>query len=244
MKLAIMQPYLFPYLGYFQLIAAADKFVIYDDVPFIKQGWVNRNQVLLQGRPHLFSVPLQGASSHVLIRETALSISAYPRWKDKFLKTIGLAYSKAPQYQPVRRLLSNVIDAAPRTIGELATRSILAVCDFLGLPTQIERTSTIYANAHLRAQDRVLDICAREGASLYINASGGHELYSQEAFATRGIELRFLRSRLPIYPQFNHPFVPSLSILDVLMFNSPDVARTLLTEYELETNSHRPATVM
>jgi hypothetical protein len=160
------------------------------------------------------------------------------------LKTIVLAYAKAPQYQPVWKLLNNVIDTAPGTIGELASRSILAVCDFLGLSTRIERTSTVYANAHLHAQDRVLDICPREGARLYINAAGGQELYSQEAFAARGIDLRFLRSRLPTYPQFNHPFVPSLSILDVLMFNSRDRVRTLLTEYELEENSHCRATMM
>src|SRR5208283_1135183 len=123
MKLAIMQPYLFPYLGYFQLIAAVDKFVLYDDVAFIKQGWVNRNQILLHGKPHLFSVPLQGASSNKTIRDTLVSFHEYPRWKDKFLKTITLAYSKAPQFEPTRSLLSDVIDSNFGNIGELAWRS-------------------------------------------------------------------------------------------------------------------------
>lgn len=234
MKLAIMQPYLFPYLGYFQLIAAADKFVIYDDVAFIKQGWVNRNQVLLHGRSHLFSVPLQGASSSQRICETAVSPVEYPRWKDKFLKTLALAYAKAPHYESTRKLLTTVIDGAPGNIGELARRSIFAVCELLGLATRIEPTSRSYSNAHLRAQDRVLDICARERATLYINATGGRELYAHEAFAVRGVELRFLHSRLPAYPQFQHEFVPALSILDVLMFNSPDAVRAMLIEYELE----------
>lgn len=234
MKLAIMQPYLFPYLGYFQLIAAADKFVIYDDVAFIKQGWVNRNHVLMHGRSLLFSVPLQGASSNQLICETAVSPVEYPRWKDKFLKTLALAYAKAPHYEPTRQLLATVIDAAPGNIGELARRSIIAVCERLQLPTRIQPTSGSYANAQLHAQDRVLDICAREGATLYINAPGGRELYAPEAFAAQGMELRFLRSRLPAYPQFQHPFVPALSILDVLMFNSADAVRAMLTAYDLE----------
>ena len=230
MKLAIMQPYFFPYLGYFQLIAAVDKFVLYDDVAFIKQGWVNRNQILLDGKPHLFSVPLQGASSNKTIRDTLVNFHEYPRWKDKFLKTIALAYSKAPQFEPTRSLLSDVIDSNFGNIGELAWRSVLAVCQRLGLPTRIEPSSTIYGNGHLHAQERVLDICARERAALYINAPGGRELYASETFAAHGIELRFLRSRLPVYSQFKHEFVPALSIIDVLMFNSPQQINRLLKQ--------------
>jgi len=234
MKLGIMQPYLFPYLGYFQLISVVDKFVFYDDVAFMKQSWVNRNQVLLHGRPHLFSVPLQEASSNRAIRDTAVSSHQYFRWKDKFLKTVAQSYSKAPLYEPTRALLTSVLDAAPGSIGELASRSVLTVCQALALPTLIEPSSTIYDNGHLHAQDRVLDICAREGATMYINAQGGRQLYSREAFATLGVELRFIRSRLPFYPQFNHEFVRGLSIIDVLMFNSPESLARMLAEYDLE----------
>jgi hypothetical protein len=230
MKLAIMQPYLFPYLGYFQLIAAVDKFVIYDDVAFIKQGWVNRNHILLQGKPHLFTVPLQGASSNKTIRDTLVSVHEYPRWKDKFLKTIALAYAKAPHYEVTRALLSRVIEADPGSIGELARRAIREVCHTLGLTTQIEPSSTVYENGHLHAQERVLDICVRERATLYINAPGGRDLYASEAFAARGIELRFLGSRLAAYPQFKHEFVPALSIIDGLMFNSPQQVNMLLKQ--------------
>jgi len=234
MKLGIMQPYLFPYIGYFQMIAAVNKFVIYDDVAFMKQGWVNRNQILLHGKAHRFSVPLQGASSNLAICDTLISVHEYSRWKDKFLKTIALAYSKAPQYEPARLLISDVIASNPGSIGELARRSILAVCQKLGLPARIEPSSTIYENSHLHAQDRVLDICAHEKATHYINAIGGRELYESDAFASKGIELRFLRSQLPVYSQFNHEFIPALSILDVMMFNSVDAIRALLAEYDLE----------
>jgi WbqC-like protein family len=233
MTLGIMQPYLFPYLGYFQLVSTVDKFVIYDDVSYIKQGWINRNQVLLHGRPHLFSVPLSRASSNVDIRNTSVCLSEYPRWRDKFHKTIALAYSAAPRYEAVRLLLASVVDTIPTTIGELAGRSVLAVCEFVGIRTRIELTSTVYGNSHLHSQNRVLDICARENADRYVNPSGGHELYSRDAFGTRGIDLKFLRSRPTPYQQFYPPFVPGLSIIDILMFNSPDQVHGLLADYDL-----------
>ena len=234
MKLGIMQPYLFPYLGYFQLIAAVDKFVLYDDVAFIKQGWINRNQILLNGQPYLFSVPLRGASSNRSIRDTEISAGEYPRWKDRFLKTIDLAYSRAPHFEATKQLVSSVLEPASSSAADVARRSIGVVCEALGLATRIEVSSTIYNNSHLRAQERVLDICGREGASLYINPPGGRELYSHEAFGARHLELRFLRSRLPAYPQFSHEFVPALSVLDVLMFNSIEAVRGMMAEFDLE----------
>lgn len=234
MKLGIMQPYLFPYLGYFQLIAAVDKFVLYDDVAFIKQGWINRNQILLNGQPCLFSVPLRGASSNRSIRDTEISVGEYPRWRDRFLRTIVLAYSKAPYFEATMQLVSSVLEPSSSSAADLARRSIEVVCEALDLVTRIEISSTIYNNSHLRAQERVLDICRREGASLYINPSGGRELYSHEAFGACHMELRFLRSRLPAYPQFGGEFVPALSILDVLMFNSIDTVRGMLAEFDLE----------
>jgi hypothetical protein len=209
--------------------------VFYDDVAFMKQGWVNRNQILLNGRAHLFSVPLQGASSHRAIRETAVSAAEYPRWRGKFFKTFDLAYTRAPYFQPTRALLESVLADMPVSIGDLARRSVLTVCGAIGLNASIEVSSTVYGNGHLAAQERVLDICAREKATRYINAPGGRELYSPADFAAHGIELRFLRSRLPAYLQFKHEFVPALSILDVLMFNSPGEVGRMLQEYDLES---------
>ena len=124
-------------------------------------------------------------------------------------------------------------DSKIGNVAELASRSILAVCRRIGVPTHVEPSSTIYGNSHLHAQDRVLDICEREGATFYINAPGGRELYSFDTFASHGIDLRFIRSRLPSYPQFKHEFVSSLSIIDVLMFNSPQQVSLLLKQCEL-----------
>jgi hypothetical protein len=234
MKLAIMQPYLFPFLGYFQLIAAVDKFVIYDDVTFIKRGWINRNHILLHGKPHLFTVPLQGASQNLLIRDIALHPVEYPKWREKFLKTIAVAYADAPFYGTVREMLLQVLDVAPASIADLARQSLLMVCRYLDLPTQLLPTSSVYLNSHLRAQDRILDICVLEGAKTYFNTPGGRELYSDTSFQERGVALRFLRSQLPAYPQPCGAFVPNLSIIDVMMFNSVETIRSMLEHYELD----------
>lgn len=235
MKLAIMQPYLFPYLGYFQLIDAVDKFVIYDDVAFIKQGWINRNQILLNGRSYLFTVPLAGASSSRTISEIKINAAEYSRWKEKFLKTVELSYRKAPHYESTLSMLQQVLPVEPAGIGDMAYRSIAAVCDVLKLRAEIVPTSSIYGNAQLRSQERVLDICRKENVRTYVNATGGRELYSHSDFTARGMDLRFLRSRLPAYPQFQHEFVPALSILDVLMFNAPESIRAMMNEFDLES---------
>jgi hypothetical protein len=239
MKLAIMQPYLFPYLGYFQLLAAVDAFVVYDDVTFIKQGWINRNNILVGGKPFLFTVPVSGASSFRTIREIEVDDRAYSRWRQKFVATVDQNYRKATHYQPVRDLLAGVLDGFRGTIGELALKSIRAAVDYLDIRTTIVPSSNVYRNEHLRAQDRVLDICQREGADTYINAIGGAELYAFEAFAAGGITLQFIRSKPLSYRQFDLAFVPSLSIIDVMMFNSRTRIREFLRSVELISQSDR-----
>lgn len=233
-RLAIMQPYLFPYLGYYQLIAAVDKFVLYDDVAFINRSWINRNQILVNGKAQLFTVPLNHASQNRRICEIELSAGEYPRWKKSFLRTVDAAYGRAPQFEPTRALLDGVLGCGATTIGELARRSVEAVSTTLGLTARIEPTSMTYGNGQLKAQERILDICVRERATLYVNPQGGRELYASEDFARRGMALRFIRSRLPAYRQFRCQFIPALSILDVLMFNPIETVRGMMTEYDLE----------
>lgn len=226
-----MQPYLFPYIGYFQLIGAVDKFVAYDDVTFIKQGWINRNNILLNGQRYLFTVPLVNASSNTLICDTLVSDKA--GWRPKFLKTIEQAYKKAPQYPAVFPLIQDVVLNGPTEISKLAVRSLSLIADFIGLTTEIKDSSENYANRHLSAQDRVLDICKQEGAGVYINPIGGMELYSKEKFREEGLDLHFIKSLDVTYTQYNSHFVPGLSIIDVLMFNRQDEIAGMLGQYEL-----------
>jgi hypothetical protein len=242
MKIAIMQPYFFPYLGYFQLLHAVDCFVVYDDVAFIKQGWVNRNRILINGQPSYVTVPLKQASSFRVIRDIEIDDSPQNRqWPARFLKSVDNAYRRAPQFERVFPLIESVFGAGATKVGELARASVRAVAAHLGLDTEWVETSTRYGNSELAGQERVLAICRAEHATEYVNAAGGAELYSREAFARAGITLRFLASSPHEYRQFGAPFVPWLSIIDVLMFNTPDEVGDRLEGFSASSCRHRAA---
>jgi hypothetical protein len=231
MTLAIMQPYFFPYIGYFQLINAVDKFVVYDDVNFINKGWINRNNILVGGKANLFTVPLKGASQNLLIHEIELeNIDGFSK---KFLKTIEQSYKKAPFFNEGFEIVERVFNSFSGNISELATKSLTETCQYLGLDTEIVPSSVIYQNQNLKAQERILDICLQEKAAHYINPIGGLELYSKELFAQNGILLNFIKSKRVEYPQFKNEFVPWLSMIDVLMFCSKDQIYGFLSEYQL-----------
>ncbi len=233
-KIAIMQPYLFPYIGYIQLISAVDKFVIYDDVSFIKQGWINRNRILLNCKEQMFTVPLKNASSFVAINKTEINSHLYPGWGVKFLKTVTQAYSKAPCFKPVYSLVQDVVNSRAHTISELCTTALQHICRYLGITTEFVLSSSVYNNHDLKAQARVIDICLKEGAHTYINAIGGMELYSKEDFTAAGLVLQFIKPLHIPYRQFNCNFAPWLSIIDVLMFNEPADVSGLLRQYEIK----------
>jgi hypothetical protein len=230
MKLAIMQPYLFPYLGYFQLVAAADRFVFFDDVNYINRGWINRNRVLLGDEVHYMTVPLSGASQTRKINE--IDIQPRDLWLRKLLESIRHAYAKAPHYARVSQLLGDVLGSTATStvtsIGTLASRSVVDVARYLKLDTDFVMSSAPYGNAALKGEQRLLDICAKERADCYVNLPGGKDLYAPDTFASAGVELRFIEPALPPYPQHGKTFHPGLSILDVLMFNDPDEARAML----------------
>lgn len=229
-----MQPYLFPYIGYFQLLAAVDKFVIYDDVNFIKGGWINRNNVLINKKSNLFTVPLTKVSSYTLINETKINLKFYNIWKVKFLRSLEQSYKKAPHFTEVYNLIENVLEIKENDlISELAVNSIKEVSKYLQLGTEICETSEIYNNKTKSGQERVLDICGIEKASQYINPIGGIELYSKNTFKEKGIVLNFIKSKPIIYSQFDNDFSPWLSIIDVLMFNSIGEVNKMINQYDL-----------
>lgn len=231
MRLAVMQPYFLPYIGYFQLIAAVDKFVVYDDVSYINRGWVNRNRILLNGSPHTFTVPLHRASQNRLICDIDLIGDDF--WREKLLRTISQAYAKAPFYEQVSILMEQIIQFPERNLHQYLLNSLNLISGYLSLRTQIISSSRIYNNSQIHGQERILDICRQEGATSYFNAIGGEGLYDRSQFNMQGIELKFLRSRPVSYLQSKKEFVPWLSILDVLMFNSPAQVLRLLNEVDL-----------
>ena len=232
MKIAVMQPYIFPYLGYFQLINSADSFILYDDVNFIKQGWVNRNRILANGKENLFTIPLKNASSFTPINETELHPSLYAKWRIKFLRTLVQNYSKAPYFNKTYPVIENVFKE-DNNISVLATNSILAVLDYLDLKTKIHISSQDFKESKgLDRADRLIEISKKLNGSTYVNMIGGKDLYNREYFKKQNVELLFLKPRIKEYEQLGHNFIPALSIIDVLMFNDKETILSFLTDYD------------
>jgi len=227
-----MQPYLFPYIGYFQLMHAVDRFVVADDLTFIKQGWINRNRLLINGSPAYFTVPLKRHPADALIRDVEIDEGSR-RWRTTMLKTIGNFYRRAQSFEAVYPIVERVVGGPFTRIADMARASLREVCGYLGVEVAIVDSSSAYGNAHLKGRDRVIDTCCAERASDYVNAIGGRALYSPDAFLAHGIRLHFVDTAPIEYPQFGGPFVPSLSVIDLLMFNTLNGARELLTRYEL-----------
>ena len=229
-----MQPYFLPYIGYFQLINAVDKFVIYDDVNFIKGGWINRNNILINNRSSMFTVPLINASSFSKINDLKIHFDLYNLWKRKFIKSIHQSYKDAPYFTEIFDMIESVLAIENNvTISFFATKALREIVNYLKINTEIVESSSRYNNNHLKSYDRVLDICFRENATSYINPIGGHSLYDKLIFEENGIKLNFLQSKNYIYKQFNDDFIPWLSIIDVLMFNSIDSFKFILNNFEL-----------
>lgn len=233
MRIAVMQPYIFPYMGYFQMIHAVDKFVFYDDVNFIKRGWINRNRILVNKKDCLFTVPLKKASQHNLINESFINNDMYSSWRTKFLETLQQNYKKSPCFNQVFPIIESILGTHVQVISDLAMTSILQISAYIGIQTEFIVSSQAYQNQSLNRSERLINICKQEGANHYINAIGGVELYQKDEFKKHGIQLNFIKS-LPIqYKQFNNEFVPWLSIIDVMMFNKRESIISLLDEYEL-----------
>ena len=231
MKLAVMQPYLFPYTGYFQLMNAVDRFVIYDDVNFIKKGWINRNNILVNNEKYMFTLPLVKSGQNRLIKDIQIAKSA--SWENKFLKTIETSYKKAVNFDEAFALVSGIIKFPASIISEYIYNSLSKINKYLDINTEIVESSSVYSNSFLKGQDRITDICRKENASEYYNLAGGVDLYSEDRFRSEGILLKFIKSKKVTYRQFDDTYVESLSIIDVLMFNKKEKVRELLTEYEL-----------
>lgn len=231
MKIGIMQPYFLPYIGYFQLISAVDKFVVYDNIKYTKKGWINRNRILLNGSDSVFSLPLKkdSDSRYVVQRELAADFA-----RAKLLNKFIGAYMRAPQFDRVYPWLEQIVLFDEVNLFRYIYQSIVKLCKNLGIKTEIIISSDIAIDHELKGQEKVLALCKSLGCATYINAVGGIELYSKDDFRQHGIDLRFIKANHIEYDQFGAPFVPWLSIVDVLMFNSQDRVYSFISKnYEL-----------
>jgi hypothetical protein len=230
MRLGLQQPYFFPYLGYYRLLFGVDRFVAYDDVAWIKGGWIHRNRLLTQHRPAWFTIPTRGASSHVALDSVK---AAEGSWREKMLQTFEQSYARAPFRDPVLTMMRSVVATPSPFVADIAVASLEAVRDYLGFTTPIYRARNRYQQSAARAQDRVIAICRAEGATEYLNAIGGSVLYDRQAFENAGIALRFVRGASLERIGGDDRCEPALSILDTLMHNSIEQVRTLVAAYEL-----------
>ena len=232
MKIAIMQPYFFPYIGYFQLLNHVDTFVVYDDIEYTKKGWINRNRILQNGQPATITIPIKKDSDFLAVNQRYVSDS-WNKERKKLLNKIREAYRKAPYSSQVLPMVEECINYDDPNLFQFVFHSIEAVCDYLDIQTQLIKSSSIEYNQELKGQEKVIAICKSLGAKKYVNPIGGVELYDKQDFADQAIDLSFLGAKNIPYPQFDHEFVPFLSIMDVLMFNEKDV----VMEY-LQTGFH------
>ena len=255
MRLAVMQPYFMPYIGYFQAIAAVDKYILYSNLTFIKEAWMNRNRLLMRdGTIVLTTVPLHSKSSNAMIYD--VEIDNTKPWKEKLLRTVQMCYSRKPYYEETRALLSHLLSPEYRLLKDLNAATIVGIARHLGIATEIETDNSGYLDLENQLRDiesdysplpylektrpirkvaRVIAMCRREGADHFINAIGGQQLYSPDEFAQYGIRINFVQTHPIQYRQDTKTgqFVPNLSIIDVLMNNGREATQSLLTQYTL-----------
>ena len=232
---AIMQPYIFPYFGYMQLVEASDIFVFYDDVTFIKQGWVNRNRIIINKAIYTFTIPLHEASSFKWIAHTQLKDIEH--FKKKFIKQVSQSYASAPGYALGLEYIEAVLSGKPTSISDISQKSVTLFFDLLGIEKQFLKSSDlpIAKPGQFSAADRLIEITKHLGGDIYLNPIGGVELYSKAYFASKGIQLNFVSPELKPYRQGKGvEFIPSLSIIDVIMHLEPAEIRERLSDYQLK----------
>lgn len=219
MKIAIMQPYFFPYIGYYQLINSVDKFIVYDNVSFIKRGWINRNKIYLNDSEYLFTIPLKNASRNRNINEHFVSDEFF-KWKDDFYKTLNMSYGKNKNYSDIMDIIEKSLNY--KNISDITSSSLLLVSDYLDINTNFKKTSEL-ENISSKKGERLIDICKIEKADTYINSIGGQELYLKDNFASKDINLLFLKC---------NDSKEYVSIIDLLMKYGKDT-KQFLNNYEL-----------
>ena len=226
--IAIMQPYLFPYIAYWQLINSVDTFVILDDVNHIKKGYIHRNNILINHKAHRFTLNLVAASQNKLINEIEIGDNAA-----KILNSIEIAYKKASYFQKVFPLFESILEFSEKNLAKFIGNSLKKISAYLEIDTEIIYSSNIQKENSLKAEEKIIDICEKLNAENYINLIGGQKLYSKENFQEHNIKLNFIETEIVEYRQFKNEFISYLSIIDIMMFNSVDDIKEMLNRYEL-----------
>jgi hypothetical protein len=227
-----MQPYLFPYLGYFQLINAVDEFVLGDVLQYEKESWINRNRILVNGRAMLFSFPLKKDRFDAPINQRQFA-DGIERERERLLKVLRNCYSRAPNFSAFYPVLEEIIEFPVDGLADYAENSLRRICRYAGITTPIRLASELRLPTRMDKQERVVQTVKALDGGMYVNPSGGAALYQRQYFLEHGLQLRFHRMGNVRYRQFREPFTPHLSIIDVLMFNDPFSLQAMLDDYRL-----------
>ena len=228
-----MQPYFFPYIGYFHLIKSVDEFVIYDNIQYTKKGWINRNRILSNGEDKILTIPIKKDSDYLNIQDRIIADS-WGNDKNKLLNIINNSYKKSPQFNNIFPIVHECLSSLEVNLFKFILNSLTILNSYLEIKTKIITSSDINIDHSLKSQDKVMAICKNLKATTYINAIGGQELYNVEDFSNKDIKLKFIKSNPLVYKQYKNEFIPWLSILDVLFFNDKkDIIKYLNNEYSL-----------
>lgn len=250
MRIAIMQPYFFPYLGYFQAMHAVDKYILHDRLHYIKEGFVHRNRYLtVGGDVKFFNIAIRKKSSYSLIGD--VRVADHVPWRGKIKEQLKQNYRRAPFFEKVFPLVEKVVDADTDFLAEINAKSIAMVRDYLGIPCELIPNAENYMDVEAQLQSiyagelggqfeiekkamRMMMVCQKENARIFINAIGGRDLYDPDQFRSRGVDLYFVQSEIVEYKQCGtKPFQANLSILDVLFNCSREEVRDMLSCYDL-----------
>ena len=228
-----MQPYFFPYIGYYQLMNYVDIFILYDKIQYTKRGWVNRNRIALNDKIISITLPINKDSSKLNIDQRYLA-DIWPDYKNKLLNKLTTSYSKAKHFKDVIHLIEYIFSYKDLRLDKFLFNSIIQIKKYLDIETKIVISSEIENNDfHLRGEKRVINLVEACNGTVYINLSGGKNLYSKDNFKSQGINLKFLTSELLSGGRLFDKYIPNLSIIDLLMHYSKEEVRILLSKYKL-----------
>ena len=233
MRVALMQPYFFPYIGYFQLIAAVDEFLIFDNAQYIRRGWINRNRILNAQKETVYiHIPVKKAHRETRINEIVINHDS--SWKEKIFNQLNY-YNKAPNYVFVMDFLDECFNINYFNLSELNTILLKKTCNLLEIHTNITVLSEKFPmiNEANTTDEWGIKVAKALGATTYINAIGGIEFYDQQKYNANNLNIQFIKPVIKPYKQFNHIFIPGLSIIDVMMFNNLEEIKEMLEICEL-----------
>ena len=254
MKLAIMQPYFFPYLGYFQAIHAVDKYILYEHFNYPTEGWMSRNRLIMKyNQPFFINALVKEKSPFKKIHEIELLENI--QWKKKLLKTLFLNYKGSIYFDEIYSLIERIILFECKFLHDYNANGIKSICQFLDIKTEISYKNSSYVKLEYELDNlnldnpyfnpyynltklekkvaRIIAICKMEKTTVYINAIGGRDLYDKTIFKENGIDLLFVETKQYSYDQFSKEFISHLSIIDVLMHNGKEGTKKLIENYNL-----------